>query len=160
MLNDRKLSTRRCSYGRHRPSSRGPCRGRESGIALMVVMVVFIILYLVVFQLHYTTRLEEKISHARSLDSQGAAATRSVAQSVIGLLADDLKNTGGAGGGGGMGAASAGPTGEAPGGRAPGEGSDDKKGESQVSSKGGEPTAIPAASTAGGSGWYDYLGEA
>src|SRR5262245_50960535 len=166
MLNDRNLSIRGSTCGRRRPSPCGLCRRRESGIALMVVMVIFIILYLVVFQLHYTTRLEEKISRARSLDSQGASATRSVAQSVIGLLADDLKNTGGSTGGG-TGAASAGPTGAAPGGRGPGDDSTDgktgktgKTGETQVSSKGGEPTAIPAASTAGGSGWYDYLGEA
>jgi hypothetical protein len=138
-------------------SSRGLSRARESGIALMVVMVVFIILYLVVFQLHYTTRLEEKISRARSLDAQGASATRSVALSVLGLLAEDLKSSGGSPG---EGAASGLPAGAGPGGP-PGESAADgkKAGESQVSSKGGEPTAIPATG-GGGSGWYDYLGEA
>jgi len=74
---------------------------RESGIALMVVMVVFIILYLVVFQLHYSTRLEEKISRARSSDSLGASAIRSVSFSVLSLILEDLSNSGDASGGGG-----------------------------------------------------------
>ncbi len=134
-------------------------RFRESGIALMVVMVVFIILYLVVFQLHYTTRLEEKLSKARSADAQGSAAIRSVSYYILQLLAEDYQqgnqqNTTQARGTSPMmvgdsridridtGKKSS--TSGSPGGKV-------------VSSAGSAPSRVPAPGAGGGTSKYDYL---
>jgi hypothetical protein len=61
----------------------------------MVVMVVFVILYLVVFQLHYTTKLEERLSKARAVDAQGSAAIQSVGYYILKALAEDYTNSAG-----------------------------------------------------------------
>ena len=48
---------------------------RDAGIARMVVFVVFTILVVVVFQLQYSTKLEEELAEVRSTASQGSFAT-------------------------------------------------------------------------------------
>ncbi len=139
---------------------------RRDGIALMVVMVVFIILYLVVFQLHYTTKLEEKLSRARSADSQGSAAMYGIALSIMGVLAEDYQNGAEAsssttGADTGLGKST-----QLAGGRR--GGSEEKKGGETKdaaplqSSPGTDPTAIAMGQdggAAGGPAWQDHLGE-
>ena len=63
--------------------------GRDSGIALMIVFVIFTVLILVVFQLQYTTKIEEELAEVRSTASQGAFAIVSVIGKVMALLAED-----------------------------------------------------------------------
>lgn len=82
---------------------------RDAGIALMVVFVVFTILVVVVFQLQYSTKLEEELAEVRSTASQGSFATVSVIGKVLSLLSEDYETEndsgsllGGAAGLGGM----------------------------------------------------------
>jgi hypothetical protein len=77
---------------------------RESGIALMVVFVIFTILILVVFQLQYTTKLEEELAEVRSTESQGSFAKVSLVGKVMALLAEDYasESDGGATNAGGV----------------------------------------------------------
>ena len=65
-------------------------RGRCSGIALMVVMVVFIVLYMMVYHLSFYTVMEGKIAKVRHGDLQGQDALYSVAQLVMAQLTEDL----------------------------------------------------------------------
>ena len=63
---------------------------RRSGIALMVVMVVFIVLYMMVYHLSFYTIMEGKIARVRHGDLQGQDALYSVAQLVMAQLTEDL----------------------------------------------------------------------
>gem|GEM_PF-500985 len=65
-------------------------RSRCDGIALMVVMVVFIVLYMMVYHLSFYTVMEEKIAHVRHGDIQGQDALYSVAQLVMAQLTEDI----------------------------------------------------------------------
>jgi hypothetical protein len=57
----------------------------------MVVMVVFVVLYLVVFHLHYWTTTEERVAKVRSGEAKAMDALHSVAQYVMVLLLEDLR---------------------------------------------------------------------
>ncbi|MEE3199523.1 MAG: hypothetical protein VX254_05765, partial [Planctomycetota bacterium] len=63
---------------------------RRSGIALMVVMVVFIVLYMMVYHLSFYTVMEGQIARVRHGDLQGQDALYSVAQLVMAQLTEDL----------------------------------------------------------------------
>ena len=63
---------------------------RCDGIALMVVMVVFVVLTMVVTQLTYYTAMEEKTALVRQGHIQGQDALYSVAQLVMAQLTEDL----------------------------------------------------------------------
>ena len=63
---------------------------RRDGIALMVVMVVFVVLSMVVTQLTYYTAMEEQVARVRHGDIQGQDALYSVAQLVMAQLTEDL----------------------------------------------------------------------
>ncbi|MBI4606391.1 MAG: hypothetical protein HY721_30870, partial [Planctomycetes bacterium] len=65
-------------------------RTRREGIALLVVMVVFVVLYLVVFQLHFTTKMEEHIAQMRYGELENAVAAQSAAIFILSHLAEDL----------------------------------------------------------------------
>ena len=86
MVFPRTESTYGCSDrgGPERP------RSRCDGIALMVVMVVFIVLYMMVYHLSFYTVMEEKIAHVRHGDIQGQDALYSVAQLVMAQLTEDI----------------------------------------------------------------------
>ena len=66
-------------------------RERESGIALLLVMIVFIVLYLVVYQLQFSTTMEEKLADVRSGDVEGSIALHSMSLYVMTLLMEDLR---------------------------------------------------------------------
>ena len=80
-------------------------RHRQEGIALMVVMVVFVVLYLVVFQLHFSTTMEEKMAQVRYGEVESAVSLHSTALYVITLLVEDLKKDLSRGGDAGAGGA-------------------------------------------------------
>ena len=64
---------------------RAGARGRDSGIALMVVFVVFTILIVVVYQLQYSTKLEEagrEAGHAASDDEDVGEAMGDPADTI------------------------------------------------------------------------------
>ncbi|MBN1441427.1 MAG: hypothetical protein JXA90_01910 [Planctomycetes bacterium] len=61
------------------------------GIALMVVMVVFVILYLVVYHLQYGTSMEKKIAQVRQGESASLDAQFSASQYAMVLLLEDYK---------------------------------------------------------------------
>ena len=86
MVFPRTESTYGCSDrgGPERP------RSRCDGIALMVVMVVFIVLYMMVYHLSFYTVMEEKIAHVRHGDIQGQDALYSVAQLVMAQLTEEI----------------------------------------------------------------------
>ena len=86
MVFPRTESTYGCSDrgGHERP------RSRCDGIALMVVMVVFIVLYMMVYHLSFYTVMEEKIAHVRHGDIQGQDALYSAAQLVMAQLTEDI----------------------------------------------------------------------
>ena len=67
-----------------------PSAGRRGGIALMVVMVVFIVLYMMVYHLSFYTVMEGQIARVRHGDLQGQDALYSVAQLVMAQLTEDL----------------------------------------------------------------------
>lgn len=85
---------------------------RESGVALLLVMIIFIVLYMIVYQLHFSTRMEEKIAEVRYGEVEAASALYSTGLYVMTLLVEDLKQdlqeqadpTGGGGPAGGAGA--------------------------------------------------------
>jgi len=133
-----------------------PSSTRSSGIALMVVMIVFIVLYMVVYHLHFYTKMEEKVAKVRHGDIQSLDTLQSVAQYVMSLLVEDLvadyneqaqqQDAGGGVGGGGPPAA-AGPGAGGPGGD-PGGG--DAGG--RDAGAGGNFSSIPGAGGAQGGG--------
>jgi hypothetical protein len=125
----------------------------------MVVMVVFVILYLVVFQLHYTTKLEERLSKARAASAQGSAAIQSVSYYILTAIAEDYTNSAAK-------SSSTTPTttsttgiGKITGGA--GGASTGEKNDALQSSPGTEPGSVLAGSGAGGAGGpVDHLGKA
>ena len=72
------------------PNPRAPRPERRVGLALLVVMVVFVVLYMVVYHLHFYTRMEAKVSQVRHGDIQSLDAFQSVGQFVMTLLVEDL----------------------------------------------------------------------
>lgn len=74
---------------RRRPGSSSS--RREAGIALVVVFILVIILYLVVFQLEYTTKMEEELAEVRTTESSISSAVTSVASYTMSLLAEDAQ---------------------------------------------------------------------
>lgn len=64
---------------------------RRKGIALLVVMVAFVVLYLVVYQLHFSTTMEERIAQVRYGEVESSTALRSAALYVLTLLIEDLR---------------------------------------------------------------------
>jgi hypothetical protein len=125
----------------------------------MVVMVVFIILYLVVFQLHYTTKLEERLSRARSADALGSAAIRSIMFYIMELLAEDYQKGTQSSSSTASGATSgtgAGGTPTVAGGGTPAGGASAAKTAGPASSAGTDPTTAGASAT-GSPTWTDYL---
>ncbi|HVR73433.1 MAG TPA: hypothetical protein VMT52_03840 [Planctomycetota bacterium] len=123
---------------------------RSRGIALLVVMVVFVVLYLVVYQLHFSTTMEQYVARARFSDVESKVAMQSAALFVITLLIEDLKEdlSGASSGAGaeGMGGDRK-DSGRGPAGAAPGQGE-----------AGGTFSRIDAGG-GGGSKWYDSLHE-
>ncbi|MBL04745.1 MAG: hypothetical protein CMJ99_03815 [Planctomycetes bacterium] len=73
-----------------RPDDNARLSTRRDGIALMVVMVVFVVLSMVVTQLTYYTAMEEQVARVRHGDIQGQDALYSVAQLVMAQLTEDL----------------------------------------------------------------------
>ncbi len=132
----------------------GPAPGRDGGIALLLVLIIFIVLYLVVFQLHFTTKMEQKIAQVRYAEVEAGSGLFSAALYVKTLLMEDLRqDLGEAGAQSGAGAMGGAP------GVAPPAG---------PSAPGGQGFAMPvdsgaAAAMAGGAStsvkWYDSLRE-
>ena len=126
--------------------------GRQAGIALLLVMVVFIVLYMVVYQLHFSTRMEEKIAEVRYGDVEGSLAVYSTSLYAMTLLTEDLKQdleeASQLGGGGGATGAMPGVPGEPP----PGDGG---------GGAGGEPVMMEPINATGNAGrkWYDFINE-
>lgn len=118
-------------------------------------MVVFVVLYLVVYQLHFSTSMEAKIAGMRYGEMEAATAMHSIALFAMSYLVEDLQQ-------GSQGGADAAMAAEGP--RNIGE--DREKGgagkaRQPAEGTGGEVfTPLPAAGGAGGAGWYDYLTEA
>jgi len=56
----------------------------------MVVMILFVVLYMVVFHLHFYTKMEERVAQVRHGDIQSQDALYSVAQLVVAQLVEDL----------------------------------------------------------------------
>jgi hypothetical protein len=73
---------------------------RTHGIALLVVLIVFVVLYLVVYQLHFSTTMEERLAQVRYGEVESDLAQHSVALYVLTLLQEDLRSGGAAGAGG------------------------------------------------------------
>ena len=97
------------------PSGRTGLADRRRGIALLVVMVVFVILYLVVFHLDYWTRMEAHVANVRASEAQSIDALWSAMVFVSSILVEDLKQDlmeGGAGGAAGAGRSPMGDGGE------------------------------------------------
>ena len=133
------------------PRRRTPVSSRGEGIALLVVLVVFVILYLVVYQLHFSTTMEAKIAQVRYGEAESSSALHSVALYVMTLLVEDLKEDAGAGAGGSAAASTASEGGERP--RAVGK----EAGTAGPEGDGGSFT--PLATSSGSSKWIDYLHE-
>ncbi|MEE3053942.1 MAG: hypothetical protein VYB34_09415 [Planctomycetota bacterium] len=130
---------------------------RRDGIALMVVMVVFVVLSMVVTQLTYYTAMEEQVARVRHGDIQGQDALYSVAQLVMAQLTEDLVQDYSEGGAQETPASSPAAPGEDAGaaGRAAGGGGG--AGGRFVALETGPQGAVGAG---GSSGNYDYLMEA
>ena len=140
-----------------RPDDNARLSTRRDGIALMVVMVVFVVLSMVVTQLTYYTAMEEQVARVRHGDIQGQDALYSVAQLVMAQLTEDLVQDYSEGGAQETPASSPAAPGEDAGaaGRAAGGGG----------GAGGRFVALEtgpqgAVGTGGSSGNYDYLMEA
>jgi hypothetical protein len=65
-------------------------RDGQEGIALLVIMVVFVVLYLVIYQLYFSTKMEEHIAQSRYGESESTSACYSAGLFVITLLVEDL----------------------------------------------------------------------
>ena len=137
-----------------RPDDNARSSTRRDGIALMVVMVVFVVLSMVVTQLTYYTAMEEQVARVRHGDIQGQDALYSVAQLVMAQLTEDLVQDYSEGGAQETPASSPAAPGEGAGaaGRAAGGG-----GGRFVALETGPQGAVGAG---GSSGNYDYLMEA
>ena len=140
-----------------RPDDNARLSTRRDGIALMVVMVVFVVLSMVVTQLTYYTAMEEQVARVRHGDIQGQDALYSVAQLVMAQLTEDLVQDYSEGGAQETPASSPAAPGEGAGaaGRAAGGGGG--AGGRFVALETGPQGAVGAG---GSSGNYDYLMEA
>ena len=140
-----------------RPDDNARLSTRRDGIALMVVMVVFVVLSMVVTQLTYYTAMEEQVARVRHGDIQGQDALYSVAQLVMAQLTEDLVQDYSEGGAQETPASSPAAPGEDAGaaGRAAGGGGG--AGGRFVALETGPQGAVGAG---GSSGNYDYLMEA
>ena len=140
-----------------RPDDNARSSTRRDGIALMVVMVVFVVLSMVVTQLTYYTAMEEQVARVRHGDIQGQDALYSVAQLVMAQLTEDLVQDYSEGGAQETPASSPAAPGEDAGaaGRAAGGGGG--AGGRFVALETGPQGAVGAG---GSSGNYDYLMEA
>ena len=140
-----------------RPDDNARSSTRRDGIALMVVMVVFVVLSMVVTQLTYYTAMEEQVARVRHGDIQGQDALYSVAQLVMAQLTEDLVQDYSEGGAQETPASSPAAPGEGAGaaGRAAGGGGG--AGGRFVALETGPQGAVGAG---GSSGNYDYLMEA
>ncbi len=140
-----------------RPDDNARSSTRRDGIALMVVMVVFVVLSMVVTQLTYYTAMEEQVARVRHGDIQGQDALYSVAQFVMAQLTEDLVQDYSEGGAQETPASSPAAPGEGAGaaGRAAGGGGG--AGGRFVALETGTQGAVGAG---GASGNYDYLMEA
>ncbi|MBN1418513.1 MAG: hypothetical protein JXP34_07020 [Planctomycetes bacterium] len=72
---------RSCGRGRGR---------REEGIALFIVVMAMSILYLLVFQIHYVSKMEEGISRNRTGNLDISYALQAVARWAVAQIQDDL----------------------------------------------------------------------
>ncbi len=145
--------------------------GRQHGIALMVVLILFVILVLVVSQLQFSTKLEEELSEVRTTEGSGSFAISAIAAYVMTLLAEDYSkdssnnssnSIGGANLAAGTGGSQAGPGGRA------GEGARTRDPRAALAglvpgaaaSAGGAPAeATAAGGNTASSGPVDYLME-
>ncbi len=124
---------------------------RDRGIALLLVMILFVVLYLVVSHLHFSTSMEAKIAAVRYGEVEAAAALYSAGLYVMTVLNEDLKRDLEAGAGGdGMPAGDSAAAAGIPG--LPGMGP-----EMDLSTLTGENAALTGG--AAGGRWYDYLRE-
>lgn len=130
-------------------------RGRCSGIALMVVMVVFIVLYMMVYHLSFYTVMEGKIAKVRHGDLQGQDALYSVAQLVMAQLTEDLVQDFSEGGAGESPASAPAAGGE--GGRGSGRGGGGNQAGRFVALQAGPQGGV---GTVGAPAYFDYLMEA
>jgi len=123
---------------------------RGEGIALLVVLVVFVILYLVVYQLHFSTTMEARIAQVRYGEAESSSALHSVALYVMTLLVEDLKEDAS---GGSAAGSSPGMGGTADRPRAVGKeaGTPGPEGDSGI--------FTPLVASSGSSKWVDYLHE-
>jgi len=119
-----------------------------------VVLVVFVILYLVVYQLHFSTTMEAKIAQVRYGEAESSSALHSVALYVMTILVEDLKED--AGGQSATGAAAAG-EGPRPVGKEAGKAGGKEAG--MAGPEGDTGTFTPLAAPSGSSQWVDYLNE-
>jgi hypothetical protein len=121
----------------------------------MVVMVVFVVLYLVVYQLHFSTSMEARIAISRYGEVESAVSMHSVALYVMTLLVEDLKED--------LQTAAGGTPAPAGGGQPPPArgGAGGPEGGGMPDAEGGaNPFAPISLETAGGgSNWYDYVHE-
>jgi len=127
---------------------RWPPDDRRRAIALLVVMVAFVVLYLVVYQLHFSTSMEERIAQARYGAVESTLALHSAALYVLTLLVEDLKSNMG------QSQQSPGTTG-LPGGNTNPLGGADKKAGGVL--KGEMVPLGTGMSGGGGSKWYDHI---
>jgi type II secretory pathway component PulK len=139
---------------RNQPTTRVIHDPAQSGIALMVVMVVFVVLYLVVYQLHFSTSMEAKIASQRYGEVESSVSMHSTALYVMTLLVEDLKED----------LQSASSSSAAPAGAAEGPGRGGEGGGEGGIPGGGDAGANPFApisleTAGGGSSWYDYIHE-
>lgn len=65
-------------------------QARQEGMALLVIMVVFVVLYLVIYQLHFSTKMEEHIAQSRYGEAESQIAFYSAGLFVITHLVEDL----------------------------------------------------------------------
>lgn len=163
ILTPRGPRTIRDAARRRRAPSRDAERGeRRSGIALLVVLVLFTILMLVVYQLQFSTKLEEELAEVRATDTLGTFAISSVCSHILTVIAEDFRESR-------MSASSAGGGAGAAGGQGGGQGEGGQRGPSNPTAgsdpgrpggAGGGETGAPQAgggSSTSDPGTYDYI---
>jgi len=69
-------------------------RDRREGIAILIVLIIFVVLYLVVYQLHFSSTMEEHVAHVRLGEAESANAMSSAALLVMTLLSEDVRSGG------------------------------------------------------------------
>ena len=143
-MNTTSLSLKRRSHAAHRlplPSE------RQDGIALMVVFVIFVVLYVVVFQLSYSTKMEETLARVRYGMVEADMAQSSTIRYSMTLILEDFVNDSGGGGGG------AAPMGGAPEANPPGPADPDMEDPQQGRF---ERIDEPAAGGGANAQWFDF----